>query len=331
MTHAFISYVKEDREFVEYIVDVLRQNDVEVWLDKDDIALGMRWKDSIRNAIRDGKFFVPIFSRNWENREKSYANEELTLAIDELRQRPTNRTWYVPLRIDECALPDRSIGGGENLQDIQYLDFPTHGYGRSLLKLLQVMGVEEPKVDIGEPLGAGLSSNVDITGGHMTVTGTQPPILHMNGLVFTVVGGWITRGKDSSLLAYISTQAPSAQLQELNIKLGTAAFSAVSNDGYVSNNPDKPNLFGFSNDIIISANTPVWNMQTSAYSRFPFDLSTHVEWTAKGHLDGQLFSGTAESSNLIEIGETEVRIQTFMTFQINVKNSLDGKPLLTSD
>lgn len=46
-------------------------------------------------------------------------NEELILAIEELRQRPTDRAWFLPVLISACEVPDRAIGAGETLQDIQ--------------------------------------------------------------------------------------------------------------------------------------------------------------------------------------------------------------------
>ena len=49
-------------------------------------------------------------------------NEELALAIEELRLRPTNRTWFVPVKLNECLIPERSIGAGERLSDIQWVD-----------------------------------------------------------------------------------------------------------------------------------------------------------------------------------------------------------------
>jgi hypothetical protein len=58
------------------------------------IEPGARWPDAIKNAIRDGKFFLACFSREFNERDRSYMNEELTLAIDELRERPSSRSWF---------------------------------------------------------------------------------------------------------------------------------------------------------------------------------------------------------------------------------------------
>jgi hypothetical protein len=52
-------------------------------------------------------------------------NEELVLAIEQLRQRPVDRSWFIPIRLDDCEVPDRTIGGGERLNDLQWVDlFP---------------------------------------------------------------------------------------------------------------------------------------------------------------------------------------------------------------
>lgn len=46
---------------------------------------------------------------------------ELKRAIDELRKMPTDRIWLIPLLIDNCPIPDRSIGAGETLRSLQWV------------------------------------------------------------------------------------------------------------------------------------------------------------------------------------------------------------------
>ena len=46
-------------------------------------------------------------------------NEELTIAIDELRSRPSERTWFLPVLINETHIPSRRISSVEDLRDIQ--------------------------------------------------------------------------------------------------------------------------------------------------------------------------------------------------------------------
>ena len=49
-------------------------------------------------------------------------NEELTIAMEELLQRPTERIWFMPVKLNECEIPVRDIGGGETLRDLQYVN-----------------------------------------------------------------------------------------------------------------------------------------------------------------------------------------------------------------
>jgi hypothetical protein len=50
-------------------------------------------------------------------------NEELLLAIEQLRLRPRDRQWFMPVVLDRCTIPDYPIGAGETLQDLHHLDF----------------------------------------------------------------------------------------------------------------------------------------------------------------------------------------------------------------
>jgi hypothetical protein len=121
MSHVFISYLHENSKEVQRLVDALREFDIEVWLDRERIKPGHRWQGAIRNAIREGAFFIACFSREYNERPRTYLNEELTLAIDELRQRPTDRAWFIPVLLSG-EVPDRDIGGGETLRNLQWVE-----------------------------------------------------------------------------------------------------------------------------------------------------------------------------------------------------------------
>jgi hypothetical protein len=121
MSHVFIPYVREDADTVNSIARALRAYDVDVWLDKDDVRPGVRWADAIRQAIGEGAFYIACFSTAYNARTRSYMNEELTLAIEELRQRATNQQWFIPVLLDQCEIPQRSIGAGETLRSLQWV------------------------------------------------------------------------------------------------------------------------------------------------------------------------------------------------------------------
>ena len=126
MAHVFISYVTENLKEVESLCDELTQVGIEIWIDRNDIKPGQRWKDAIRRAIRSGDFFIACFSQEYKSCEKTYMNTELKLAIDELSQYATNREWFIPVLLSKCDIPDYSIGGGESLHDIQFIDLFTN-------------------------------------------------------------------------------------------------------------------------------------------------------------------------------------------------------------
>lgn len=100
----------------------LERSGVEPWLDRTRLAPGTRWREAIRDAIRSGALFVACFTRHSNARERSYMNEELTLAIDELRQRPTDRSWFIPVVLDGGEVPARPISAAETLRDLQWVD-----------------------------------------------------------------------------------------------------------------------------------------------------------------------------------------------------------------
>jgi hypothetical protein len=82
MPGVFISYVRENSDDVERLAQVLRAYDINVWLDKNQLEPGQRWKEAIRRTISQGDFFIACFSVEYNNRSKTYMNEELTLAIE---------------------------------------------------------------------------------------------------------------------------------------------------------------------------------------------------------------------------------------------------------
>jgi hypothetical protein len=129
MPHVFVSHVHENEGEVQRLCDKLTQHGVEVWLDRDDIEPGTRWQQAIRTAIQKGAFFIACFSEEYNERDESYMNEELTLAIEKLRKISTDRTWFIPVKLNKCDIPDRDIGAGETLKHLQhvelYRDFDT--------------------------------------------------------------------------------------------------------------------------------------------------------------------------------------------------------------
>jgi hypothetical protein len=121
--HAFISYVREDSHEVDKLQRTLEAAGVSVWRDTADLWPGENWRVKIRRAITDDALaFIACFSSRSVARRKSYQNEELVLAIEQLRQRQPDDIWLIPVRLDDCDIPDLDLGGGQTLGSIQRVD-----------------------------------------------------------------------------------------------------------------------------------------------------------------------------------------------------------------
>jgi ATP-dependent Clp protease ATP-binding subunit ClpB len=121
--YAFMSYVREDSAEADRLQQVLEAAGVRVWRDTADLWPGQDWRAKIRHAItKDSLVFLACFSKKSVSRETSYQNEELTLAIDQIRLRRPDQPWLIPIRFDDCDIPDLDLGGGRSLGLIQRAD-----------------------------------------------------------------------------------------------------------------------------------------------------------------------------------------------------------------
>lgn len=135
--HAFLSYVREDSAGVDRLQAALRDAGIPVWLDRSDLWPGEDWQAKIREAITDDALvFIACFSANSLARIKSYQNEELTLAVEQLRRRQPDVPWLIPVRFDDCGIPDRDIGGGRRLSSLQRVDLFGDGFDAGAARLV---------------------------------------------------------------------------------------------------------------------------------------------------------------------------------------------------
>ena len=138
--HVFISYVRENSRQVDWLHQRLEGAGVPVWRDTADLWPGEDWRSKIRRAITDGALvFIACFSQAAVSRHKSYQNEEIMLAIEQMRLRPPDHPWLIPVRFDECEIPDREIGAGRTLSSIQRADLFGDSANEGIERLLRVI------------------------------------------------------------------------------------------------------------------------------------------------------------------------------------------------
>lgn len=121
--HVFVSYVREDSARVDWLCQVLEAAGIPVWRDTAQLWPGQDWRAAIRRAIRDEAFvFLACFSRQSIGQVKTYQNEEIVLAVEEMRKRAPDRAWLFPVRFDDSVIPDRDLGAGRLLSHLQQAD-----------------------------------------------------------------------------------------------------------------------------------------------------------------------------------------------------------------
>lgn len=121
--YAFLSYVREDAHDVDRIQAMLEAAGVRVWRDTAKLWPGEDWRLKIRQAISsDSLVFVACFSDNVLRRSSSYQNEELLLAIEQLRLRQPDQPWLIPVRLSDCSLPQYDLGAGRTLDSLHRVD-----------------------------------------------------------------------------------------------------------------------------------------------------------------------------------------------------------------
>ncbi|CTQ31635.1 hypothetical protein JAN5088_00393 [Jannaschia rubra] len=288
---AFISYVKEDYSAVHLIKAILEENGISVWLDKEQLIPGTRWKTALEDAIRNGSFFISVHSKNRTVRESTYANEELVVAIDEVRKRPQSKSWLIPVKLDEEDIEDRTIGGGEKYSDLQHCNLASWEDG--MRSLLTSLGVSEPKLFVGEPLAEGIPSEVDIIAGSLTYDEMPGAPALFQGMRVSIERGWCARDSGlGKIVAYIETLSPLPLMQRLQKRLGASGFHAISNATHLSMDENVLTHFTYQQPLILRRGEEFPDLATGTMIEVPMDISLDYHLDAYGFVSGDCFKGS---------------------------------------
>ncbi len=139
--HAFLSYVREDADVVDRLQRILVASGIAVWRDSSALWPGEDWRQKIRTAIADDSLaFIVCFSPASVTKAKSYQNEELLLAVEQIRLRPPGRPWLIPVRLGECDPPEYDLGAGRALSGLHRVDlFPDGLWDVGVARLVQTV------------------------------------------------------------------------------------------------------------------------------------------------------------------------------------------------
>ena len=97
----FLSYAREDTDAARRIADALRSHGVEVWFDQSELRGGDAWDAKIRKQINDCTLFLPVISKNTQDRGKGYFRLEWKLAVEQTHLMAEGMAFLAPVVVDD--------------------------------------------------------------------------------------------------------------------------------------------------------------------------------------------------------------------------------------
>jgi hypothetical protein len=101
----FLCHASEDKAAVETIYDRLKGLGYSPWLDKKDLLPGQRWRVEIPKALRASDYILICLSKA-SVAKRGYVQNEFKLALEVLQEIPEGTIYGIPVRLDDCPIPD---------------------------------------------------------------------------------------------------------------------------------------------------------------------------------------------------------------------------------
>jgi TIR domain-containing protein len=143
----FLAHAREDKPQVRKLYADLTARGFDPWLDEVDLVPGQIWKEEIPRAIRHAGIFLACLSSRSAGKV-GYVQNEFRLALSAFGERPPGSIYLIPVRLDECDVPDLQIPDrGLSLQDIQWVDLWQEGGFDRLVKAIEraLEGLVDPR------------------------------------------------------------------------------------------------------------------------------------------------------------------------------------------
>jgi hypothetical protein len=138
----FLSYAHEDHLTAGKLVPVLESLGVDVWWDRGAPGKGLDpgddWNAMIQKQIRDSKLFLPMVSRNTEERMVGYFRREWNWAVEHANSIFTGLPFITPIVIDDLDIRNAKVPSAfvEKQACLLPGGDPDHRFVESLRRLL---------------------------------------------------------------------------------------------------------------------------------------------------------------------------------------------------
>jgi hypothetical protein len=102
----FLSYSSGDRPAARELFAYLSSVGVDPWLDIEKLLPGQEWESEIKAAVRNSDAVIVCLSHGSATKE-GYVQKEIRLALDVADEKPQGMIFVIPIRLEECQVPDR--------------------------------------------------------------------------------------------------------------------------------------------------------------------------------------------------------------------------------
>ena len=106
----FLAHASEDKNEVRELYRRLEAVGFHPWLDEIDLQPGQNWQIEIPKAIRESETFIACLSNQCVLKD-GYVQKEFRLALSSYAEKPAGTIFLIPIRLDECQMPDLGTRG----------------------------------------------------------------------------------------------------------------------------------------------------------------------------------------------------------------------------
>ena len=102
----FLCHSSSDKPEVRDLYRRLRADGFEAWLDEQELLPGQNWREEIPTAVHTCDAVIVCLSTASITKE-GYLQKEIKYALDVADEKPEGTIFIIPLKLQECDVPQR--------------------------------------------------------------------------------------------------------------------------------------------------------------------------------------------------------------------------------
>ncbi len=166
----FLSYAKEDKDFILECYEELKRKNFDPWMDEHDLLPGQAWDECLKANMKDTDI-VLIFMSSDSVSKIGYVQREWKYFIDKRKEFPENFIYLIPIQLDTCTVPQFISS------EIQFINIYRDLTGKAWSKVLRSLELAAQQRNIDQ-------INKDITKPKVELREISEKLESLNGYEF---------------------------------------------------------------------------------------------------------------------------------------------------